>query len=507
MSSLENLTDLGNARRLVRRHGHRIRYVHAWNRWLVFTDGRWAVDVDEMIRRLATETICAMYAEASAGEDATERKQLAAHAGRSEAASRLLAMLLLARSEPGVPIAVSELDAHPLLFNAANGTVDLTTGALRPADSADFLTKQSPIRYDADATCPQWLAFLDRIFAGDTTMIRYLQRVVGYILTGLTTEQCLFILHGAGSNGKTTLLEVLRRLLGRDYALTADFSLLVERNHHGGPRNDVAALCGSRLVTASEVPEGSRLNVSLMKALTGGDTLTARRLYEEAFEFDALFKILIAANDCPVIKDPGPATWRRLRLLPFLVTIPDAEKDKTLKERLPAEEGSGILNWAIEGCLAWRREGLGEPLAVATATAVYREESDTIGQFLKERCTLVAGASARADALYAAYTVWARGRGELTPMSSTMFGKQLSSNGLTKDTVARKVVYFGVLLRSDDDASEDPSGVYRGSQPLSVNLSHEGGLAETYENRLQTTANPCSEAQRERRAIQAEPAA
>ncbi len=327
-------TDLGNARRLVARYGARVRYVPEWEQWLAWDGRRWAPDISGEVPRLAKATALAIYEEALKCEDKARRKELAAHAPRSESEGRLTAMASLAKTEPGIPVLVATLDQDPMILNVENGTLELQTGSLRPHSPVDLITKLAPVLFDANAKCPAFHRFLERVLP-DRALRAFLQKAIGYALTGLTTEQILLFLYGLGANGKSTLLELLHRLFG-DYAAKADSSsLLVRRNE--GPRNDLAALVGARLVAASEANEGSRLDEATIKALTGGDRITVRRLYADYFTFQPTFKIVLAANAKPTIAGQGPAIWRRIRLVPFAVTIPESERDPRLLETLTGE--------------------------------------------------------------------------------------------------------------------------------------------------------------------------
>ncbi|HYU47276.1 MAG TPA: phage/plasmid primase, P4 family, partial [Terriglobales bacterium] len=258
--------------------------------------------------------------------------------------------------------------------------LNLKTGTLQPHCREDLLTKCLPIAYDPNAECPTWLDFLKTIMANNAALITFLQRAIGYSLTGDTSEQCLFIAHGSGSNGKSTFLEVLQALLG-DYAESTPSASLLAKDRHDGIPNDIARLRGARLVTAVEIGEGKRLNEELVKRLTGQDTMTARFLFAEFFDFHAEFKLWIACNHLPTIRGTDHAIWRRIRLIPFTVTIPDEQQDKKLPGKLQAEL-PGILRWAIQGCLAWQEQELSTPSEVIAATKDYRALMDVIGGVL-----------------------------------------------------------------------------------------------------------------------------
>ena len=282
------------------------------------------------------------------------------------------------------------------------------------------------IDYDPDATCPVWDRTLRVIMDGRADLVEYWQRAIGYSITGDTREQCLHLCHGSGSNGKSTILDVLEQLTG-EYGAQADFNTFLERRNDSGPRNDIARLAGARLVRSSEIGENKRLNEGLIKSITGGDTITARFLYSEDFEFKPMFKLWLAANHKPVIRGTDWAIWRRVRLLPFDVTITPEQRDDELPKKLK-QELPGILNWAIAGCLRWLESGLNPPQIVLAATAEYRSESDSIGTFISEQCEVGKAFEVSAGDLYKAFKRWASENGE-HEMSNTMFGRRLSERG------------------------------------------------------------------------------
>jgi putative DNA primase/helicase len=323
--------------------------------------------------------------------------------------------------------------------------VNLKTGELQPHRREDLISKLAPVAFDAAARCPRWERFLSEVFEPHPDVVPFIQRAVGYSLTGETREECLFLLHGVGRNGKGTFLKTLTLKLG-DYAGTADFSAFVQRRDDAGPRDDIANMKGKRLVSAQESREGAALAESLIKWLTGGDLVRARRLYENSTEFDPSWKIWLASNHRPIIRGTDPAIWSRIKLIPFAVVF-DGREDKRLKAVLQ-DELPGILNWAIKGCLRWQAEGLEFPASVLAATSEYRNESDQIGRFVGESCITGEFASAKARGLYGAYKKWATEAGE-EPVTETAFGRRLAERGLVKRRTETGATYDGIGLRSD----------------------------------------------------------
>jgi putative DNA primase/helicase len=364
-------------------------------------------------------------AEEAKDAEGDRRKNLQAHWRRSEQEARIRAMTNLAATEPELVVVPSQLDAKPGVLNLANGTLELLTGHLSHHNPTDLLTKLAPVEYDTNATCPTWLAFLERIFNGDTELIAFVQKAVGYALTPSTREQCLFILHGTGANGKSTFLETIRALLG-DYAASSDASTFLARQYDRIP-NDLARLQGVRLVSAIETEQNRRLAESVVKQVTGGDMITARFLHQEFFEYRPAFKLFMAVNHKPTIRGTDHAIWRRIRLIPFTVTIPLDDQDKELGEKLKAEL-PGILNWAVKGCLAWQEEGLKAPKAVRHATAAYRADQDVLASFLEDCVAANPDERVRCGDVYAAYEQWCKESGE-KPMSRQKLNTALEERG------------------------------------------------------------------------------
>lgn len=435
-----HFTDLGNAERLVRRHGDDSRYCPTWGQWLIWNGQRWVPDTTGEILRRAKDTIRSLYAEAAALEDDDKRTALARWAMRSESEGKLRAMVSLAESE--LPITPDALDTDPWLLNCENGTLDLRTGTLRPSRREEYLTKLLPVAYDPQATCPTWIAFLKTITGENPALQAFLQRAVGYSLTGQTTEQAFFLLYGTGANGKSTFIETLRTLLG-DYAKQADFGTFLARPT-GGAREDVARLAGARFVAATEAESDQRFSEVLLKQLTGGDAVTARFLYQEGFEFRPMLKLWLAANTKPTIKGSDHGIWRRIRLIPFTVTILPEQQDRHLADKLRAEL-PGILAWAVHGCLAWQTDGLGTPPEVDTATESYKADMDPLVGFLDDCCTLHANGETPAADLYDTYRQWSEANGEYC-LRQRSFGQRLREHGLDNRKAHGRKVWVGISL-------------------------------------------------------------
>jgi putative DNA primase/helicase len=440
-------TDLANAERFVRHHRERVRYLPQRDAWLLWDGRRWKVDERGDVDQLADLTARSIYAEAAAAPVAAERTRLATWAIASESAARLTALVRRARHQPGIAVLQAELDRDPYRLNVVNGTLDLRTGDLGPHRREELITRLAPVAYDPDATCPTWRAFLERVLPAEGLRV-FLQRAVGYSLTGDTREHCFLLCYGTGANGKSTLLETIQALAG-DYGRTAAATTFVAKQTDS-VRNDLAMLDGARFVAASETESGRRLDEAFIKQVTGGDSVTARFLYGEYFTFKPQFKVWLASNYKPVVRGVDDGIWRRIRFVPFDVTIPPEERDKDLPAKLRAEL-PGILAWAVRGCLDWQREGLGDPPEVREATAEYREEMDPIGGFLEERCVLDDREQIVSKELYAAYVEWCQGAEE-RPLSSRAFGRCLAARGLQPVRLGHAVArgWRGISLCSAD---------------------------------------------------------
>jgi putative DNA primase/helicase len=444
---------MGNAERLIHHYGDILRFSYERKRWLVWTGKVWEWDSGAEITTLAQLTVRNIYHEAGDEPDEKKRKELVSHARRSESDHRINAMINQAQNR--VPIKVCQLDSDPWLFNCLNGTIDLRTGKLLPHRKEDLITTMVALEYDPAAECPQWLTFLDQVTGGDVELQRYLQRAAGYSLTGVTTEQCLFFLYGLGNNGKTTFLETILAMMGGYADTLATETLMIRERYTGGPRESLANLKGKRLIITSEIPEGRRLNIGLVKDLTGGDTIKADRKYEHEIAFTPTHKIWIRGNHKPIIPDTSLAIWRRIKLIPFTVTIPPEKVDKELNQKLRAEL-AGILAWAVEGSLAWQLYGLNEPRTVSVATKNYQREQDILADFLEDCCVLEAKASiAKAD-LKAEYHRWCEDN-RVEPIKQHTFRARLMERGVGEGSDGKNRLWRGIRLRTEGDVITSPS--------------------------------------------------
>ena len=354
-----------------RRYQRDWRYVAMWGKWLMWDGRRWRTE----------ETLAASDLIRQVCRHAAVRADSSKVAAKLAASSTVSGVERLARSDRRHAATSDEWDADIWLLNTPGGVVDLRTGRMRPHDRADRMTKIATAT--PKGSSPLWLDFIDQITQGDREYAEYLQRFAGYCLTGSTQEHALFFLYGTGANGKSVFVNTIFTLLG-DYAANAPMDTFMETRGDRHP-TDLAGLRGSRFVGATETEQGRRWNESKIKEITGGDRVSARFMRQDFFTYVPQFKLVIAGNHKPAIRNIDEAMKRRLHLVPFTLTIPEEKRDRTLPARL-LKEGDGILAWALEGCLAWQTRGLRQPKCVADATDEYFDEEDTIGEFLEEEC-------------------------------------------------------------------------------------------------------------------------
>lgn len=449
-----NCSDKGNAQRFVHHVGDRARFAARWGTWLVWDGTRWAPDELNAAQELAKSVVEGIYAEADRVPEDDKRKKLSAWAIQSESGPRIREMLRLAASDPAISVAVDRLDRDPLLLNVQNGTVDLRTGELRPHAQGDAITKLAPWVYDPDATCPTWDRFLDQIMAKRPSLIEFLQRAVGYSLTGIVNERVMFLLHGDSTTGKSTFLDTVHEMLG-DYALRSPNELMVARRSPSAIPTEVASLAGVRFTFVSETGEFDRMDEAKVKDLVSGDPLRARMLHQNPFTFLPQFKLWAGTNHKPSVRSADNAIWNRIRLVPFDVVITPDRIDRSLPEKLRAEM-PGILAWAVRGCLAWQKVGMVAPETVTRVTQEYRESMDLVGAFIAEECVTKDGTHESVTAMYAAYKEWADASGE-RPMTKKMLSLRLAERGYPSVRVGRdnRTVYQNVRLRTSTDPEPD----------------------------------------------------
>lgn len=444
-----------NARRLVHHAGDRLRYVPKWGSWLVWDGIRWVPDALGEAMEVAKAVAETIYAEADAIPDEKASALMKSWAVKTESAQRLREMLNLAASDPAIAVAHERLDTDPMLLNVLNGTIDLRDGHLREHRREDLITKLAPVVFDAAAPCPRWKAFLDEVMNTNADLIEYLQRAVGYTLTGDISERKMFICHGKTTTGKSTFLDVLYEMLG-DYAKRSPNELMIARKYGDrGIPHEAANLAGIRFTFVSETGEFDRLDEARVKDLVSGDAISARLLHQNLFEFRPTFKLWAGTNHKPTIRASDDAIWRRINLIPFNVQFPEDRIDRTLIHTLRGEMG-GILAWAVRGCLAWQQRGLGAPESVQKETAEYREAMDVVGAFIREECVIREGANEPVASVYAAYREWADAAGE-RPMTKKMFSLRVSERGITAKRIGKQntYTYFGLRLRTSLDGDPE----------------------------------------------------
>ena len=449
--------DHGNAQRLIAVYGADLRYCHAFKKWLWYDGKRWLVDESGHSRELAKLTMVEFLRQAvEAGGEAAQK-----FAGESLDSKRITNALLEAQS--ALSVSAADLDSHPFLLNFANGTVDLRTGLLSPHDRSQFHTKMLKYDYRPGATCPTFLRFLERIMGGgpdaaevanDRTgrLIAYLQKAFGYSLTGTTCEKAVFLLHGSGDNGKSTLLSMFLELL-EEYAVLLQIDSLMTKQESNNTQADLADLRGARFVMTSETEKGQRLSEGKLKRITQGmGRIKAVRKYENPIEFDETHKLWIDANHLPVIRGTDNAIWNRLHPVPFSVTIPKSEQDRELRGKL-LSEAEGVLAWAVTGAVRWHGEGLGRPSEVEQAGAAWRSKSDQTGRFREACCVVGQFASVPSRSLYHAYRTWTEEVGE-PAQAENIFSDLMTEQGFSSHHTTKGNVYDGIGLLAEPEGHE-----------------------------------------------------
>ena len=421
------------ALRFSHQHSKDLRYTAMWGQWHRWTGTRWEQDqtytVFDFARRVCREasSVC-------------QNQKIAP---RIASAQTVSAVERMARSDRRHAATIDQWDADLMMLNTPAGIVDLKTGEIRHGAREDYCTKITTVGPAGESSeCPLWLSFLRRITRGDDELQGFLQRIAGYALTGVTREHALFFLYGTGGNGKSVFLNAISGTMG-EYAKTAPVEAFLATKGERHP-TDLAGLHNARLVTAIEIEDGRRWAESKIKTLTGGDRISARFMRQDFFEFVPRFKLVIGSNHKPGLRTVDEAIRRRLHLLPFTVSIPKSEQDEKLPEKLH-EEWPAILRWAIEGCLAWQREGLNPPEVVTEATDAYLSAEDVTGRWIEDRCRHEVQAWSSSSALHSDYKRWCEQAGEYC-LSERKFSEAMEGRGFMKHRTNRAKGFDGIML-------------------------------------------------------------
>jgi putative DNA primase/helicase len=413
-------------------HAGMLRYVSKQSRWLIYDGMRWLPDEKMRIFTLVRK-FCRHVS--SAVNDPNDSKTIAHK-------NTVASIEYLVRSDERLAATVHEWDTNLWLLNTPGGTIDLKTGKLQPHSADDHITKITKVAPGGE--CPLWLKFLDRVTAGDRDLQGFLQRMCGYALTGSTKEHALFFLHGGGGNGKGVFLQTVSRLI-YEYQCNAPISTFTVSQGDRHP-TEIADLCGARLVTVAETEQGRQWSESLIKQLTGGDPMKARFMRQDLFEFTPQLTLVISGNHKPTLNTVDMAIRRRMNLIPFTVTIGPEEKDVDLPDKLEAE-WPGILQWMIDGCLAWQQQGLAAPQSVIDATDEYLANEDALATWLHDKCEIKPAFKESSGKLFAEWSEWCSAAGEEAGKQKH-FVDQLIGKGFRKQRETKGVMFHGLHLRS-----------------------------------------------------------
>jgi putative DNA primase/helicase len=458
LRTLASIPDLAgdhlNAQRFLDENGTLVRRSPELQRWYLWNGAWWDEDRLDRVPEMAANTIDGLRLWVSEGRDPETVRSRARHYAASAKAGRRDALLSVAGTDPRVVVAVKELDSHPMLIACLNGTVDLRTGELREARPSDLLTRGVSVDYAADADSSVWEAFVNTIFNGDAELIEYVQRLLGYCITGTVQDHLLPVLHGGGANGKSTLIGVVQDLLG-EHAITAPEGLVIHHAHEPHPER-IAALRGRRLVVSNELEDKAVLAEQTVKMLTGGDTLSGRELYGRRFNFSPTHKVLLVTNHPPRVRSNDHAIWRRVRLVPFKVTIPADKQDADLRRRLVDEHGPGVLAWLFSGAVRWHADGLGTASAVDVASEAYRAEQDTFGTFLAEKTVRIPRGRSKVGDLWEVWRQWCDLANE-RPGRKQDFSKGLEGSGhvIEEYRGGKYVAGLGILTEDVQPAEQE----------------------------------------------------
>lgn len=445
--------DMGMAQRFLDQLPHSFLYSMTDKMWYAYNGSYWEQDNQGLIEKAADEVINNLKNEPLVIQDDADKDkvQKAWQKFIKGERSRSSKVNMINEIKHLVPVLHSQWDKEKMMLNTPSGYIDLTNGTLHDHDYKKMFTQETGVDYTEKVDCPLWIEFLNQTFQNDQELIHFIQKIVGYSLTGSNAEQVMFILFGNGRNGKSVLLNIIKYISG-SYAKTMNATTIMQKHNNSGqgPTSDIARLEGARLVVSSEANEGDRIDESLIKQMTGGDTLVARYSYGRDFEFDPVFKLWMATNHMPKIYGTDEGIWRRLIIIPFTHTVKKENIDKNLEDKLKAES-MGILKWAIDGAMMWQREGLNPPEVIKQASQDYREEMDVIEAFISESCVVGDKFKVKASELFDAYKKWANETNNWEGMSNTKFGMEISKR--FKKRRSNGAYYLGLDLKINQQFS------------------------------------------------------
>ncbi|MDA9171302.1 phage/plasmid primase, P4 family [Alphaproteobacteria bacterium] len=453
-------TDMENMKRFVNQHKDTLKSTGSSRSWFVWDGKRWRYEADDVtaIQR-GFMTIESIDKEASITLDGLKRQELLKWSKSSHSKSRILSMISMASKHKDMIVSMADFDKDLHVINCLNGVVDLTNRSIQASSSHRLISKLANASYNPRATASVFKRFINQIFGNDIELIRWVQRAIGYSFTGSVVEQKLFIAYGTGANGKSTLFEIIKLILG-DYSKTADFETFLSKQKSGVRELEaVGELKGIRFALASETDSHVRFSEAIIKRLTGGDTLRGTKLMKSAFEFKPEFKLCFLTNHLPYAKDGSFGFWRRIKVVPFNQRFSGSKVDSTLYNQL-LKEKDGILKWCIDGAYHWHdqiqksggKTGLGPCKAIDEATEDYKSENDVLSHFINYTVEVEVGSQVEARDLYNAYTIWANDNtsdDHTNPISETFFGKRMVERGLKKTRVSKGYIYVDIKLKNN----------------------------------------------------------
>ncbi len=469
----ESFTDSGNADRLVDEWRQMIRYCFVRKMWLIYNGRFWEWNDSQTIQTLAQKTVRELFNEAAAEPDRNRAASLSKHAVKSLSEARISSMVALAQKD--VAIKLNALDANEWLLNVKNGTINLKTGELQPFNPDDFITRQIDVEFIPSAHSAEWVKFLNRIFEEKQELIAYIQRALGYSITGNQGEQAIFLCQGSGWNGKSTLLGAIRMVLG-EYATEVDPAAFMVDKHRGtGPNEAIASLYKVNFCNSTEIEDGQSLATSLLKRMTGGESLRCERKFEHGFNFKPQYKLWLCGNHEPSVGDTTDSIWHRIKKIPFNTKRGAEERIKNYDSVLSSQYGSAILAWLVQGCLDWRKQGLGEPPEVTEATQAYRDSQDGLHDFLTENWLIKGSESIQVAALYKAYQDWSSENGDKYFIGKGKFNTRMVERGFVKVRGnENKLVWRGVRLYTlDEKVTSVTSVIENDHKSICENLTGE----------------------------------